>query len=67
MDEINRRMNAYKALMDLQRILNTSMSWTPLFDMTDEEKDAFKHDHPGALCVIGDFEIKCLNPEKYNL
>ena len=35
--------------------------------MTEAEKLKFQKDHPGAHFVIGDFEIKCLNPEKYGL
>lgn len=36
-------------------------------EMSLEEHLRFSKDHPGAHIVIGDFEIKCLKPEKYNL
>lgn len=61
-------MNYYRALMELKTILGyEKTAWTPLFDTTPEEDEAFKKNHPGAHFVIGDFEITCLNPEKYNL
>lgn len=36
-------------------------------DMTVQETKAFQERYPGAHFVIGDFEIKCLNPDKYGL
>ena len=38
-----------------------------MVDMIYSEQAKFRKDHPGAHFVIGDFEIKCLNPEKYHL
>jgi len=32
-----------------------------------QEQLKFAREHPGAHFVIGDFEIRCLKPEKYNL
>ncbi len=37
------------------------------YPMSFEEQLKFAKDHPGAHFVIGDFEIKCLKPEKYRL
>lgn len=34
----------------------------------DAETEEFKKDHPGAWLVLGgEFEIKCLCPEKYGI
>lgn len=35
--------------------------------LSDAEVQQFKQEHPGAHLVVGDFEIKCLCPEKYHL
>jgi|ERR1041384_6827362 hypothetical protein len=36
-------------------------------DMSPAEKWFFSQRHPGAHLVIGDFEIRCIKPENYNL
>lgn len=36
-----------------------------LMATSDEFKENFRKKHPGADMVIGDFEIKCLHPEKF--
>ncbi len=66
-DDLNQKLHACIALMTLRRLLNESIAHVPLFDMSPEQEAKFKKDHPGALAVVGDFEIRCLNPEKYNL
>jgi len=35
--------------------------------MPFSEQIRFSKEHPGAHFVVGDFEIKCLKPEKYHL
>lgn len=54
------------ALTDLKCGIEASMNFD-MKDMTPGERFAFSVKHPGAHFVIGDFEIKCLNPQKYGL
>lgn len=59
----------WAALQHLQQQLNVALSFDRqlMRDMSFEESIKFSKDHPGAHFVIGDFEIRCLNPEKYHL
>jgi hypothetical protein len=53
-----------RALIDLQNQIQVALHFS-LKDATPIEIERFKIQHPGAHFVIGEFEIKCLNPEKY--
>ena len=55
------------ALTTLLRAIGHVLDFDRHVVMTPSEIDEFEHNHPGAHFVIGDFEIKCLKPEKYNL
>ena len=58
--------NHILALADLTKGCMAAMDM-PMKLMSLEEQLAFQKDHPGAHLVIGDFEIRCLSPEKYHL
>ena len=55
---------AREAIKELARQIET-LAWTSLYESTQEDKAKFAQEHPGAFAVIGDFEIRCLKPEKY--
>lgn len=65
-----RKIDSYtshrRALTDLKYFIEASMNFD-MKDMTPGEKLKFSQDHPGAHFVIGDFQITCLNPQKYGL
>jgi hypothetical protein len=57
---------ASEAVKELARQIET-LAWTPMSEMTLQDKEDFALKHPGAFAVIGDFAIHCLKPEKYGL
>lgn len=58
-----------RALDNLMVQIGVAKHWHPsaLLQMSPREVVEFQKRHPGAHFVIGDFEIKCLKPEKYGL
>ena len=58
-------------LFDLLEQVKTAVAFASLHDMriplSESDLESLKKDHPGAHLVVGCFEIKCLEPEKYNL
>jgi len=60
--------NSAYALEELHDQVKVAVTFTTMMrEMTPEETFKFRAQHPGAHFVIGDFEIKCLHPEKYRL
>ena len=55
------------ALDTLRLQIAVALTCPAMKDMTPEEQLWFSINHPDAHFVIGDFEIKCLHPEKYGL
>lgn len=58
-----------RMVRDLCQQMNAAANYdqTLLRDTSEAERQSFKLAHPGAHMVVGDFEIKCLHPEKYGI
>jgi len=63
---LNDRARALNSLKQ-QIELTIDCDLTIMRPMYTSERVAFERKHPGAHFVIGDFEIRCLCPEKYGL
>jgi len=63
-------INAYRGALSLLRHqIDAALRFDDslLVEMSPGEIERRKLEHPGAHFVIGEFEIKCTNPEKYHL
>lgn len=54
-------------LRELIRQVNEIPLYCDVVDCSAGEIDNFKREHPNTDFVIGDFEIRCINPAKYGL
>ena len=65
---MNDQKHSHEAALEiLQFHLGLAAMNQDMRNMSEAERLNFQQNHPGAHFVIGDFEIKCLRPEKYNL
>jgi len=54
-------------LLEQVKTAHTILALHNFKELSFEEKEELARAHPGAHAIIGDFEIRCLHPEKYGL